>query len=251
VSGSKSLKHQGWVTLTTSILEGYNVFEVITADRVVAQVSTEHPYPEPPNENGHVPHVTFLGSKFENLQVGGFPLMVPLNLDVCGKKPENNKSYLENQEFLSKVQKQVERIAGASFLPTKVQKLYSDRLDEIKDVIKGTWKNSGKPVKVTCSLVEEINTTGIPIPGLDAVGNVLVIPHFGAVALGELELGLDRVEDSNGFRRYDTEPSSSSNGGKSELSSYFNLTMLEMELGCFGHGNVSAASASANGRTSP
>jgi len=34
--------HSGWVTLSTSVIEGLNVFDVITADRVVAQVSTEH-----------------------------------------------------------------------------------------------------------------------------------------------------------------------------------------------------------------
>src|ERR1700730_6362663 len=41
VSGSRSLKNNGWVTLSTSILEGLNVFEVITADRLVSQVSTD------------------------------------------------------------------------------------------------------------------------------------------------------------------------------------------------------------------
>ena len=44
--------HSGWVTLSTSVIEGLNVFEVITADRVVAQVSTEHAM-----EKGHVPKV--------------------------------------------------------------------------------------------------------------------------------------------------------------------------------------------------
>src|ERR1700674_5829570 len=33
VSGARSLKHNGWVTLSTSVLEGLNVFEIITADR--------------------------------------------------------------------------------------------------------------------------------------------------------------------------------------------------------------------------
>ena len=69
VSGARSLKHNGWITLSTSVVEGLNVFEIITADRVVSQVSTNHPY-----ENGHVPHVTFLGTQFKNLQVSGFPV---------------------------------------------------------------------------------------------------------------------------------------------------------------------------------
>src|SRR5580704_12589503 len=35
--------HAGWVTLSSSVVEGLNVVDVVTADRVVAQVSTEHP----------------------------------------------------------------------------------------------------------------------------------------------------------------------------------------------------------------
>ena len=83
VSGSKSLKHHGWVTLSTSIMEGLNVFEVITADRMVSQVSTEHPL-----VNGHFPTVTFLGTQFNNLQVSGSPATPTLNFGICGKNPE-------------------------------------------------------------------------------------------------------------------------------------------------------------------
>src|SRR6266568_2304740 len=40
VSGSPSEKKgHGWITLATSVLEGLNVLDVITADRVVAQAS--------------------------------------------------------------------------------------------------------------------------------------------------------------------------------------------------------------------
>jgi hypothetical protein len=44
VSGSKSPKPgRGWDTLTTTVVEGLNVMEVLTADRVVGQTITEHP----------------------------------------------------------------------------------------------------------------------------------------------------------------------------------------------------------------
>ena len=154
VSGSKSLKHQGWVTLSTSTLEDLNVFEVITADRVVAQVSTEHPY-----HNGHVPHVTFLGTKFENLQVGGFPLKLTLNFGVCGKKPEGDKSYLEDSEFLRGIREQVASIAKAGFLPEKVQKQYDERLTEMDRLIEQNrdGEASHERARVTCSLVKSID----------------------------------------------------------------------------------------------
>ncbi len=44
VAGNKSLKPgHGWTTLVTSVVEGLNVLDVVTADRVVAQISTDHP----------------------------------------------------------------------------------------------------------------------------------------------------------------------------------------------------------------
>ncbi len=66
--------HSGWVTQSTSVLEGFNVGDVITADRVVAQVSAEHPLTYP---GGHVPKVTFLGTHFENLQVNSIASPMP------------------------------------------------------------------------------------------------------------------------------------------------------------------------------
>src|SRR5258708_2604357 len=66
VAGTRSSKFgYGWVPLATSVLTGLNVHGVIQADLVFAQVSTEHPL------EGYVPSVTFLGTRFENLRIGG------------------------------------------------------------------------------------------------------------------------------------------------------------------------------------
>jgi hypothetical protein len=249
VSGSRSLKHHGWVTLSTAILEGLNVFEIITADRLVAQVSTEHPY-----ENGHVPHVTFLGTKFENLRIGGFPLKLTLHLAVCGKKPEGDKSYLEDPKFLSGVREQAASIAHAEFLPEKVKDEYDKRLTEIDRLNhrNGGRKGHDEHIKVTCSLVKSIDIDEIPIPGLRTVGNVLFIPDFGAVSLAEVEVGIEPPGDSASKQgRHGREASASSNNGKRQPSNYFALKMLNMELGCVGTGNVTAASTKSNGNTYP
>src|SRR5258708_3126118 len=96
--------HSGWVTQSTSVLEGFNVGDVITADRVVAQVSAEHPLTYP---GGHVPKVTFLGTHFENLQVAGYPVQLELNLGFCGNTPEGDRPYLEDIGFLDRGQRQL------------------------------------------------------------------------------------------------------------------------------------------------
>lgn len=244
VSGSKSLKNHGWITLSTSILEGLNVFEIITAERVVAQVSTEHPLID-----GHVPHVTFIGTKFENLQLSGFPLKVNLNLDVCGKKPKDDKSYLTNTAFVKDAEKRIASIAKASFLPETVRKQYDERLREVDDVLAGHVEpRNGKPARFTCSLIESIDIKGIPIPGLETIGNLLVIPNFGAVALADIEVGVQRTEPNNGFKRHNPEPALS---GNNRFSNYFQLKMLSMQLGCVGHGTVIASQVNSNGHTYP
>src|SRR6266404_3772915 len=154
--------HSGWVTLSTSILEGLNVFEVITADRMVSQVSTEHPL-----ENGHFPHVTFLGTQFNNLRVSGFPVTLKLNFGICGKKPEGDRSYLRDADFLKSVRKQTESIAKANGLPHDVKDLYDKRLARINELIGG--KNGRHEPKVICSIVESIDK--IPIPGVRSFGH--------------------------------------------------------------------------------
>jgi hypothetical protein len=227
VSGARSLKNNGWMTLSTSVLEGLNVFEVITADRLVSQISTDHPY-----NNGHQPHVTFLGTQFTNLQVGGFPVTLQLNLGICGDRPANDKSYLQDRKFLSGVKEQTERIAKAHGLPKEIKDQYDEKLAYINKLISTSdADDQGGHEPITCSLVQSIGE--IPIPGVQIFGHVLVIPEFGAVALGEVEVG-EKVYE-----------------GSARPNTYFELTGIKMKLGCVGHGTVAAATTIANGHTKP
>ena len=228
VSGSRSPKHNGWVTLSTSVIEGLNAFEVITADRIVAQVSTDHPY-----KDGHFPHVTFLGSKFTNFQVSGFPVELNLNFGVCGARPADNRSYLRDLTFLETVQRQTEKIAKADGLPKELKGRYDERLVNIHKLIResseGVWQDD-EP-RVICSLVESIGE--IPIPGVTSYGNVLVIPEFGAVSLGEILVGEKNYPDQD------------------KPSVYFTLKGIQMDMGCVGHGTAMAAAVTANGSHKP
>jgi hypothetical protein len=227
VSGSRNLKNNGWVTLSTSTLAGLNVFEVITADRLVSQVSTDHPY-----ENGHVPRVTFLGTQFNDLRVSGFPVTLTFDFGICGRKPDADRSYLEDPTFLNGAKEQTERIAKAAGLPKELKDQYDGRLTRINDLIRNC--NNGKQSRrepITCSLVQSIGE--IPIPGVQSFGHVLVIPEFGMVALGEIEVGEMMHEPSE------------------RLSVYFELTCIKMRMGCVGHGTLAAGVSRGNGNTAP
>jgi hypothetical protein len=230
VSGSRSLKPgHGWVTLSTSILEGLNVFEIITADRMVSQVSTEHPM-----EDGHFPHVTFLGTKFENLRVSGIPLKLTLKYGICGKKPEGDRSYLDDLDFLNTVKEQTEKIASGDGLPKDIADQYDGRLKAIQSLIhNGGSKENGEP-SVICSLVTDIDKSiEKAIPGVKVFGHVLVIPDFGSVSLGEIKVGEKKYP------------------GSERPSNYFELTVIQMSLGCVGTGTVSGGTAANNGHHNP
>ena len=87
----------GWNTITTAAIEGLNVMEVVTADRVVAQISTDHPL------EGYVPRVTFLGTRFENLRIAGHPVKLDFDPGIVGSKPSSDASYPTDSGFLQRV----------------------------------------------------------------------------------------------------------------------------------------------------
>src|SRR4029077_15278347 len=104
VAGHRSAKPgHGFTTLTTAVVEGLNVLDVVTADRVVGQISTEHPL------EGYDPTVTFLGTQFENLKIGGKLVEVILDLSVCDQEKEGtypSGPCVSDQGFLARVGEQ-------------------------------------------------------------------------------------------------------------------------------------------------
>jgi hypothetical protein len=239
VSGAKSLKPgHGWVTLSTSILEGLNVFEIVTCDRMVSQVSTEHP-----DVDGHFPHVTFLGTQFDNLQVSGIPLKLKLNYSICGRKPAGDTSYLDDLSFLEAVKAQTARVSTTGVLPKDVKDSYDKRLEHVERLIKNKGSRcSDRPAggvgdgpSVICSLVSDIDKSiEKEIEGVRVLGHVLYIPDFGSVSLGEVTVG-ERWYDPTDIRP----------------SNYFELTVIKMNLGCVGTGTLSGGTSSNNGHHVP
>ena len=65
VSGRPIEEDGSHSTVTTSVIEGLNIAEIVTAERVVAQISLVH------SAKGGAPLVSFTGSRFEGLLIGG------------------------------------------------------------------------------------------------------------------------------------------------------------------------------------
>src|ERR1700720_4589159 len=79
-------------TLVTATLEGLNILDVLTADRVVARLYSKHPAREAEG------FVTMVGSKFENLKIAGCPVHVELDFDLF----ENIRTFKEAQKAFEK-----------------------------------------------------------------------------------------------------------------------------------------------------
>jgi hypothetical protein len=167
VSGRYVEEDSAHSTVATSVVEGLNIGEVITADRVVAQVSIQH------SVNGDAPILSFTGSRFEGLRIGG-----------------RDASLVFNSSFLESGDSPREPITWPLFHTTGKQQA-AKLIKGAKDVDGFQWiierygwlasepKASGC---VLCSLVDGVDQA---VPGR-SFGHILQIPNFGKIIFGEV-----------------------------------------------------------------
>lgn len=215
VAGNLSTKPgQGWTTVTTTVVENLNVMEILTADRIVGQMITEHPLV------GYVPSINFLGSRFENLRIAGFSFPVEFDLGILGSKPANDGSYSQDPGVVARVRSQYTRILESDGLPEDLRERYNRLLSSL-----------GSPEAVECSLVNR--ATG-GYPG-SSYGHIIDIPDFGKIVLGKVIVSQE-----------DYMP-----GTATPKKTTIQLTMVDLQLGCAAAGNAPIGSGSTNGGTIP
>lgn len=213
VGGNRSDKPGGgWNTLTTTVVEGLNVLEVVTADRVVGQMITDHPL------DGFVPSISFLGTRFENLRIAGHPIELEFDQGIFGPKPVNDLPYTHDAGFVSRVSRQYDRIRQNKNLPDALQERYN-RLSS----------TLGDSEEVECSLINQ--AAGL-IPGPGTIfGNVITIPGFGTITLAKLTVKHEDPHEKTKVPKKTT----------------FTLTMIDCELGCAASGKVPIGNGTSNG----
>lgn len=214
VGGNLDTKpHHGWNTIATAVIEGLNVMEVVTADRVVAQISTDHPL------DGYVPRVTFLGTRIENLRIAGSePLKIHYNHTIIGDKPADDAGYTSDSGFIQRVKSQYEHIRGHENLPDDV----AERYNQIPSA-------SADRGSVECSLVNQVEGS---FPGR-SFGHILYVPDFGKIHLAVLKLEHSDFDE-----------------GSPKLTT-ISLTMLRCEMGCIGGGTINLGGGKTNGLSGP
>lgn len=208
----------GWSTLVTSVVEELNVLDILTADRVVGQMSTRHP------REGYVPSIHFLGTRFENLRIHGEPCKVkfhdghPFSLT----KPENDGPYTRHPGFLERVKNHIEGIRGSAGVPAELVEHYNQL----------PAQSEGKE-SIECSLVTQVEGPSF----CRFFGHVIDVPDFGKIHLAVL-----KVEHS------DWEKEKEKEAWKQTL---FDLTMIKLEMGCVAGGTAFMGNGVVNGGTAP
>jgi hypothetical protein len=217
VAGGRDTKPgHGWSTLVTSVVEGLNVLEVVTADRVVGQIATHHPL------EGYVPSVHFLGTRFDNLRIAGHPITVNLHKEhpYPFTKPENDGPYTRHSGFLDRLKSQFECIRGCEGVPDGLLERYNQLPSQ-----------SENQESIECSLVSQVE--GLPFGR--SFGHVIDIPDFGKIHLAVLKIKHSDYDKEKHFWK----------------ETLFDLTMIELEMGCIGGGKTAIANPVTNGSTEP
>ena len=154
VSGSRKIEDGTYTTLATATVEGLNILDVVTADRVVARLSTRHP------DKHEEPEIVVLGSKFENLRIAGCPVEVELNHEFflrLNTFEVIRKELASNRDF--------RKIAEDPFQTGQKQKMPDAQ------------------GALLCSLVKDMKTS---CPGVRRQGHAFVVPEFGKVFVAEM-----------------------------------------------------------------
>jgi len=215
VSGNRDVKPgHGWATLSTAVVEGLNVLDVLTADLVVGQIMTEHPLV------GYVPHISFLGTRFENLRIAGHPVHLDLDMKVLGERPADDAPYTLDSAVQSSVSAQYKEVLGSP-----------DLLPEVADKYNRYASELGSKERLDCSLVQKASGG---YPG-HSFGHVIHVPNFGTITLAKLHLKHEDFKAGTSIPKKTT----------------LHLTMIDMKLGCAIAGQGQILPLSTNGNTHP
>ena len=188
---------------------------MFTADRIVGQTITEHPL------EGYVPTIHFLGTRFENLRIAGFPVDLDLNVNFLGPKPANDAAYSQDSALIGRISGQLGRIGEHPDLPAELHQRYNRLSASL----------GSRPEEVECSLVNR--ATGA-YPGL-SFGHVITIPDFGTIILGKVTIKHADYKPESGVPKKTT----------------VQLTMIDFHFGCVIAGGATTGDGSSNGTTEP
>lgn len=156
VSGGHQVDDDTNNTLVTSTIEGLNMMDVLTADRVVCRLYSKHP------KGVAEGNVTMYGSKFENLKICGKPVTIDLDFDLF----KNIQTFKQAIDEYNRPDSGFHKQAANPF-----------------DGPDGDLPNQGGDGVFLCSLVKKLE---VDHPGVEIDRHSVYVPGFGTVYFAEV-----------------------------------------------------------------
>ena len=177
VSGRESREEGAISTLVTAVVENLNILEVVTAKRIVAQISVTSPL------DGGPQRISLGGSRFEKLRFLGRDASLKVNSGLLNPKPEGGEtgSPFTWPSFRKSAGEQAETLIN--------------RFTRHADKDASGWAKSRHGWKtgddrVVRSFVDDIEESA----GCSSYGHIVEIPGFGRIFLGELFVSRNSVQ---------------------------------------------------------
>jgi len=167
----------GSVTIvSTAVIEGLNILEVVEADRIVAQLSIH----VPPSRKGL--KISTAGSRYEGLRLGGHRWEPRHSKDLkekeCGPKGEGVAATLDDVHKIGKAQ------------ASKVSATFASRYNEVWAENRSKWMHGKGATRAGCSIIDGLESDAPKSPH----GHIVEICGFGRVILGELFVTADSAQ---------------------------------------------------------
>ncbi len=228
VAGNDELpeKDGGWTTVATSVIEGVNILDVVTADRIVAQITTHHP------RDGYVPSIHFLGTRFENLRIAGHKVNLDLNHDCLGARPKDDTAY-------TRIEGWIEKLRARIALPEHIETFPDAELDgDFVQSCKVPGEDDGVEQpdyeeSTESSLASNVTLDGAGAYPGECFNHVINVPDFGKIYLATVH-----VKHSK-FR------------GSVPKKTSVTLSMLKTKMGCMAAGATAMGHSGINAGTRP
>lgn len=221
---SGSLDREGnFSTLATATVEGLNIQDVLRVDKIVARVTSSHaPRSTGPGKPDEA-DIRSTGSHIEGLKVGGTAVQVEIDstLDDLSTLGAFTNAYASDAKLREDCNARFlwgQPLAG---LPDDLIRRYAWCNDHCQSQAReGRFTPPSSKGLIIGSIVKQITPLGGKV---SAFGNVIVVPDFGKIFLGELFI-------FQGRRR---------------------LNMMRLELGSPLDGDVTVSSSESNGTPFP
>lgn len=154
VSGAHQTDDDSHNTLVISVIEGLNLLDIVTADRIVARLYSKHRSGEAEGS------VSMVGSRFEGLRIADCEVKVELDFGLFEKIPTyaSALSHFDNKGDFYKIAHDPFRTGQSINKP-------------------------GANGAFLCTCVKEMKTD---FPGVTRVGHTFTVPGFGNIFLGEV-----------------------------------------------------------------